>query len=1013
VADELKRDGEDGEGEEEKVRNGEKEEKVNVDDDVEKEEGEEGDSSISSLDLEELEELPQPPPPPPFPPCPPCAAAAALAALAAASEGDEANCLSSTADDDDEHDGERSSEEYTGAAAATATAGGKEQPEVGGARSPSPPTIKLVVVIPVPVPAPGLPLAQALRFCKELREAAVALPSNSLLPSALRKHALWTTDVVPRLLALEAAWTEQGMGIAMGGTRDFDDDSDEEDEEEEENEEEGEEKDMDLNFNPYEKSSGDGEKDDQDEDQGEDQGEEAEAVQDETDDLSKLLLEFGLSNDLYQGLYRAGGGGGSFAHVVQCGVPGMVDAGVNKLKARKLWKAAASGYKAHQHQKDADEEFKKRGQQQQEGPGEDGSGGDGEAAAEATTVASAEKACKIDVAAQVEEGDDERKEEAAAAAAVAAAELEEEALRFVREVVQLVPYSVLGQQLAQEGKEKLLVQQAPLPSEVAGGGCVLVDPAGLHHIQPPSGPSGAGGAAGAIYKAIGIAQDKHFPEDVVEAVTKTGKAKYHMYTTNTTAAAKSEPSNGAQAAAAEEEEVGKESSKTTHVIHVVGPDLRKPFASTSHGPSEERKPQAGGPYTRAQAVESLSTAYKNVLTEFVGCGMSALRLLPVSGGIFSGSFLSEMPELTFEALRNGFCLLGAEERSALLLALSRGPRGEEEEVEEEGGEKKKSLLLCVFDEKELPCFLKAGFTADTTTLAAAAAAKSKAFAEKRENVEAERSIAAEAEKAAAAAAAAMDAKEGGGGLKGDPTEATASMTEAELAWCSEMRLGDERGLQAASATVGLPGGPPTHAAAAGLAAKQAAEKVAQVAARDLTPESLGKQHYTSSTAASTPFALGVVAGTGKTAESALGESKKDEMRNKDGDRGRSETEGKKSRSAAVMEKAKAAAVALDLEDLAEATWTRSLPSGPRDDDDDDDGARGGDGSRSTGAAGQEPRREGSLPRGDGTWTGSTAPGGRIRPIKAPKKKPPSCRFHRPVVAVYSSATASAATVEDI
>mmetsp|Transcript_38013 Transcript_38013/g.76826 ORF Transcript_38013/g.76826 Transcript_38013/m.76826 type:complete len:295 (-) Transcript_38013:492-1376(-) len=209
--------------------------------------------------------------------------------------------------------------------------------------------------------------------------------------------------------------------------------------------------------------------------------------------------------------------------------------------------------------------------------------------------------------------------------------------------------------------------------------------------------------------------------------------------------------------------------------------------------------------------------------------------------------------------------------------------------------------------------------------------------------------------AAAAAAAAMDAKEGGGGLKGDPTEATASMTEAELAWCSEMRLGDERGLQAASATVGLPGGPPTHAAAAGLAAKQAAEKVAQVAARDLTPESLGKQHYTSSTAASTPFALGVVAGTGKTAESALGESKKDEMRNKDGDRGRSETEGKKSRSAAVMEKAKAAAVALDLEDLAEATWTRSLPSGPRDDDDDD--ARGGNGSRSTGAAEQELRRE--------------------------------------------------------
>ena len=34
-------------------------------------------------------------------------------------------------------------------------------------------------------------------------------------------------------------------------------------------------------------------------------------------------------------------------------------------------------------------------------------------------------------------------------------------------------------------------------ADPAAAGCAIVDPAGLHHIQPPGGPSGAGGAAGA------------------------------------------------------------------------------------------------------------------------------------------------------------------------------------------------------------------------------------------------------------------------------------------------------------------------------------------------------------------------------------------------------------------------------------------------------------------------------------------------------------------------------------
>lgn len=68
------------------------------------------------------------------------------------------------------------------------------------------------------------------------------------------------------------------------------------------------------------------------------------------------------------------------------------------------------------------------------------------------------------------------------------------------------PYGVLGQQLT---NHKNYIDVAPIPAAVPG--CVFVDPAGLHHIQPPGGPKNAHGAAGAIYKAIGISKDEFFP----------------------------------------------------------------------------------------------------------------------------------------------------------------------------------------------------------------------------------------------------------------------------------------------------------------------------------------------------------------------------------------------------------------------------------------------------------------------------------------------------------------------
>mmetsp|Transcript_24588 Transcript_24588/g.41693 ORF Transcript_24588/g.41693 Transcript_24588/m.41693 type:complete len:496 (+) Transcript_24588:3-1490(+) len=246
----------------------------------------------------------------------------------------------------------------------------------------------------------------------------------------------------------------------------------------------------------------------------------------------------------------------------------------------------------------------------------------------------------------------------------------------------LLPFGVLGQQL---DATKTMVTKAPAPDQVGSGGCVFVDPAGLHHIQPPGGPSGAGGAAGAIYKAIGIHENKRFPDDVIEAVTRTGNAKFHRYP----------PREGG--------------SGGICVIHAVGPDLRKPFVAADHPESAVQSvgisPVDGAAFTKEQAVSVLARTYKNILSEFVGGALQevedkglsppSLRLLPISGGIFSGAFLKDMPGITFEALQLGFDQLDPRQQRLLLSVLH-------------GSSSK--IGLCIFSEKELPLFLAAGFS---------------------------------------------------------------------------------------------------------------------------------------------------------------------------------------------------------------------------------------------------------------------------------------------------------------
>eukprot|EP00969_Alexandrium_andersonii_P227815 10061493-Alexandrium_andersonii.AAC.1 len=112
----------------------------------------------------------------------------------------------------------------------------------------------------------------------------------------------------------------------------------------------------------------------------------------------------------------------------------------------------------------------------------------------------------------------------------------------------------------------------------------FVDPAGLHHIQT-RGPKNAGGAAGYNYQWLGIRGDAAFPEDVRQAITREGQAKFHAY--------------------------GADGEKKC--IHAVGPDFRDSYA------------------TEEPAIQQLEEVYTYVFHELFTTRLKQLRLLPISG----------------------------------------------------------------------------------------------------------------------------------------------------------------------------------------------------------------------------------------------------------------------------------------------------------------------------------------------------------------------------------------------
>ena len=128
---------------------------------------------------------------------------------------------------------------------------------------------------------------------------------------------------------------------------------------------------------------------------------------------------------------------------------------------------------------------------------------------------------------------------------------------------------------------------------------VLLDPAGQQYVHGAF--RGAGGASGTIYGAMGFTEDR-LPAEVRSSLNQTGDAVCHRY-------------------------------PAFHVLHVLGPNF------------------AQGTWTEGTAIEALQRAYSSALGAYARLpNPGPLRLVPIAGGNFAGSFGSVMPQLTAQAL---------------------------------------------------------------------------------------------------------------------------------------------------------------------------------------------------------------------------------------------------------------------------------------------------------------------------------------------------------------------------
>ena len=131
---------------------------------------------------------------------------------------------------------------------------------------------------------------------------------------------------------------------------------------------------------------------------------------------------------------------------------------------------------------------------------------------------------------------------------------------------------------------------------------VIVDSAGYDFINGNT-TTGAAGVSGAIYRYIGL---EKFPDKVRETLLNKseGISKYHEYPAT--------------------KERG-----LVNCIHVIAPDFTK---------------------NDTEPVKRLITAYLSVFKAFLNSKKSRLRLLPISGGVFTGKYKSEIPYFTKKAI---------------------------------------------------------------------------------------------------------------------------------------------------------------------------------------------------------------------------------------------------------------------------------------------------------------------------------------------------------------------------
>jgi uncharacterized protein (DUF1810 family) len=211
------------------------------------------------------------------------------------------------------------------------------------------------------------------------------------------------------------------------------------------------------------------------------------------------------------------------------------------------------------------------------------------------------------------------------------------------------PYGVLGKQLLKKkpGETKATeIQNAEYPTADSYAFC---DPAGLKYITDVIDVTGADGASKAIYEWLQIKNNSTvketikngFGENVKKGITKETDAKYAEYTTS--------------------------QNKNVKCIHIVGPDFR-----TANDKNEDIN----------NAIERLSTAYCNVLIEFILTEAPALRLLPISGEIFAGKFKDIMPQITYQSL-NMACAMIASKNNDYAKHLC-----------------EKELNMCIYDEED-------------------------------------------------------------------------------------------------------------------------------------------------------------------------------------------------------------------------------------------------------------------------------------------------------------------------